>query len=165
MMTEKRATRRGLQEEIGQSRPFRTPHQEAALSVLRTADVLRRYFSRLLSPYGLTLQQYNVLRILRGARPQPLPTMEIRARMVEKTPGITRFVDRLEAMGLLARTRRTDDRRCVLCSITAAGLELLASLDQEVASADVEALSMLTAAEAERLVELLESVRAGHPGI
>ena len=157
--------RSSLREEIGLSKPFRTPHQDAALSVLRTADVLRRFFGQVLAPHGLTLQQYNVLLILRGARPEALPTMEIAARMIEKTPGITRFVDHLEGMGLVERARRADDRRCVLCSITPAGLDLLARLDEPIAAADVAALSTLTSEQAEQLAGLLERVRAGHPGV
>lgn len=150
-----------LREEIRQSRPFHSVHAEAALSVLRTADVLRRRFATVLEPRGLTGQQYNVLRILRGARPEALQTMEIAERMLEQTPGITRLLDRLEDKGLVERNRCPDDRRCVLCSITAAGLELLVELDEPIAEADDRALSALSPAQAKQLVELLERVRAG----
>ena len=150
-----------LREEIRQTRPFRNAHEEAALSVLRTADVLRRRFATVLEPRGLTGQQYNVLRILRGARPEALQTMEIAERMLEQTPGITRLLDRLEGKGLAERNRCPDDRRCVLCSITPAGLELLAELDEPIAEADDRALAALSPAEAKQLVELLERARAG----
>lgn len=151
-----------LREEIRQSRPFHSVHAEAALSVLRTADVLRRRFATVLEPRGLTVQQYNVLRILRGARPEALPTMEIAERMIEQTPGITRLLDRLEDKGLVERKRRADDRRCVLCSISAAGLELLAELDEPIAEADDRALSALSPAEAKQLIDLLGRARADH---
>lgn len=151
-----------LQQETRQTRPFRTVREEAAMSILRTADVLRRRFAAVFEPHGLTGQQYNVLRILRGARPDPLPTMEIAERMIEKTPGITRLIDRLETKGLVARERCHDDRRCVYISITRAGLDLLAELDEPIEAADDEALAMLSVGEAERLVEILDAVRAGN---
>ncbi len=132
------------------------------MDILRTADLLRRYFAAVLEPHGLTGQQYNVLRILRGTRPEPLPTMEIAERMIEKTPAITGLLDRLESKGLVERRRGSDDRRCVFCSITPAGLELLAGLDEPIARADREALAGISAAEAQRLLELLGAIRARH---
>lgn len=153
-----------LQRELGQPRPFHSLRQEATIGILRTADVLRRRFTAILEPRGLTVQQFNVLRILRGALPDALPTMEIAERMFERTPGITRLIDRLEAKGLVARTRRQDDRRCVLCSITPAGLDLLAPLDEPISRADDEALAMLRTPELERLIALLDRVRAEQPG-
>lgn len=149
-----------LQREIRQTRPFRTLSEEATLGVLRTADVLRRRMSAVVEPRGITLQQYNVLRILRGAK-DPLPTLEVAERMVERTPGVTRLLDRIEAKGLVRRERCADDRRQVLCSITPAGLELLAEMDGAVDAADDGALAMLSAGEQERLIELLDRVRGG----
>ena len=73
-----------LQKEIKQSRPFRTKSQEALLSLLKTADLMRRIVTGVLEPYGVTMQQYNVLRILRGAGEEPLPTLAIRDRMIEQ---------------------------------------------------------------------------------
>ena len=154
--------RSSLQKEIGQTRAFASPRQEAAIAVLRTADVLRHHFASVLEPHGLTGQQFNVLRILRGARPDALPTMEIASRMIEKTPGITRLLDRLERKGLVARQRGTSDRRRVYCTITDRGLRTLAHLDEPVATADEMALTMLGDAEVARLIELLDAVRAGH---
>lgn len=134
------------------------------MGLLRTADVLRRHFEAVYEPYGITGQQYNVLRILRGARPESLPTMEIAERMIERTPGITRLVDRLEEKGLVTRERCAEDRRCVLCTVTAAGLELLEELDEPVDEADDAALAMLSREEAERLIALLDRVREGREG-
>lgn len=154
-----------LKRELKQTRPFRSPHQEAAIGLLRTADVLRRQFEELFRPHGITMQQYNVLRILRGARPEALRTMEIADRMIERTPGITRLVDRLEEKGLVRRTRSREDRRCVLCSVTDEGLELLEELDDPVDEADEEALAMLDEEEVERLIEYLDRIREGHEGV
>ncbi len=132
------------------------------MGLLRTADVLRRYFASVYEPYGITAQQYNVLRILRGARPEPLPTMEIAQRMIERTPGITRLLDQLESRSLVARERCADDRRCVLCAVTPAGLDLLEELDRPVDEADDAVLAMLSGKEAERLTKLLDRVRGAY---
>jgi DNA-binding MarR family transcriptional regulator len=150
-----------LKEEIGQKRPFRSVFQEGTIGLLRTADLVRSGFERLFEPYGLTLQQYNVLRILRGAHPDALPTMEIAVRMIECAPGITRLLDRLEAKGLVERIRCPEDRRRVLCSITAPALDLLAKLDDAVDRADREAMNGLRESEVEALTALLDKIRGG----
>src|SRR2546422_5553103 len=119
-----------LQTELRQSRPFASPEAEAAVALLRTADVVRRRVAQVIEPVGVTLQQYNVLRILRGAGPEGLPTLEIGARLIEQTPGTTRLVDCLERQGMVAREREREDWRVVRCRITPVGLRLLERLDQ-----------------------------------
>jgi MarR family transcriptional regulator, organic hydroperoxide resistance regulator len=151
-----------LQQEIRQRRPFRSRQQEAVLALLRTTDVVRRFLTRIVEPHGITLQQYNVLRILRGAGDEGIPTLAIGERMIEQTPGITRLLDRLEAKGLVCRKRCTEDRRQVLCWLTAPGRELLAGLDGSVDAIDDGALGMLAPAEVDALIGLLDQIRAGH---
>jgi DNA-binding MarR family transcriptional regulator len=148
-----------LQKEIRQTRPFRSRAQEASVGLARTADQQHRRLAALLEPSGLTPQQYNVLRILRGSHPDPLPTLEIGERMIEQSPGITRLLDRLEAKGLVHRQRCTEDRRLVHCTITAAGLELLAGLDDAVDRCDEALVAALSADETEQLIALLERLR------
>jgi DNA-binding MarR family transcriptional regulator len=155
--------RGGLQAEIKQTRPFRSSGQEAAVALLRTADVLRREFATVLAPTEVTVQQYNVLRILRGAGAAGLPTLEIAERMIERAPGITRLIDKLEAAGLVARERSAEDRRAVVCRATPKGLALLAGLDDAVDAADDEALGMLTERERRELIRILEKVREAKP--
>jgi DNA-binding MarR family transcriptional regulator len=150
-----------IQREIKQKRPFASPTQEALIALLRTTDLVRRDLARTVEPHGITLQQYNVLRILRGAG-EPLPTLEIAERMIEQTPGITRLLDRLEAKQLVARARCPQDRRQVLCRIAPRGLRLLEALDAPVRRADVAALGMLPAHDLQALVGLLDRVRKGH---
>src|SRR5947208_7556531 len=101
--------------DIHQSKPFASRGEEATVGLMLTADVLRRYSEEVLSPFGVTPQQYNVLRILRGSQPDALPTLEIASRMIDKAPGVTRLLDRLERKGLVSRIRCTADRRQVLC--------------------------------------------------
>lgn len=135
------------------------PHTKAAvLSILRAADLFRRRAGALFAPHGVTLQQFNVLRILRGARPDGLCTLSIADRMLERTPGITRLIDRLAAKGLVVRVRSQEDRRQVWCRITPDGLRLLARLDQPVTDLDQAFLAGLSPADQQRLGKLLAVV-------
>jgi DNA-binding MarR family transcriptional regulator len=134
---------------------------EAAAGLMRTADLLRRSISRVLEPHEVTAQQYNVLRILRGAGEKGLPTLDIADRMIEQAPGITRLIDRLEAKGLVRRERCREDRRQVLCWLTPEGLALIERLDEPVNQADATAMSRLSAEELEQLIRLLDKVRSG----
>ncbi|MGD8277413.1 MAG: MarR family transcriptional regulator [Gemmatimonadota bacterium] len=156
------ANRSTIREEIRQRKPFRSPQQEAAVALLRTATVVHDFFEKVLAPHGLTLQQMNVLRILRGAGPDGLPTLEIAQRMVERTPGITRLIDRLERKSLVTRVRSKSDRRVVYCRTTESGLELLAQLDAIIDDADRAAMEALDETELGALVELLDRIRAWH---
>src|SRR3982751_1849888 len=103
---------------------FGSREQQAGIGLLRTADALKRSIAKLIEPDGITPQQYNVLRILRGAGRDGLPTLTIGERMIEQTPGVTRLVDRLERKGLVARVPCPKDRRRVFCRITPEGLDL-----------------------------------------
>jgi len=134
--------------------------QEAVVNILRTTAYLRRLGSRVFNQHGITAQQYNVLRILRGAGPAGLPTLDIAERMIEETPGITRLLDRLEAKKLVRRERPSDDRRQVLCYITKAGLDLLGKLDLPIENQGNDALQVLNDSELAELIRLLERVQA-----
>ena len=149
-----------LAREIQQKRPFQSARQEAALGLLKTVDLLRMHLSRVLEPFGVTDQQYNVLRILRGAGSDGLPTLAIAERMIERAPGITRLIDRLEKKGLVSRKRCTTDRRQVFCILVPAGARLLSRMDAPVAKSD-EALGALSDADLRTLIRLLDAVRAG----
>jgi MarR family transcriptional regulator, organic hydroperoxide resistance regulator len=151
---------RSLREEIRQSKPFDSAAQEAILALYRTTDLLQRRFSKLIEPHGISLQQYNVLRILRGAGKQGTPTLEIAERMIEQTPGITRLLDKLERKRLVRRERCPEDRRQVLCWITKEGLELLAELDKPISATGISAMQPLAVSEQRSLIALLERVRA-----
>jgi DNA-binding MarR family transcriptional regulator len=150
-----------LQREIRQGKPFRSRGQEVVVALLRTADLVRRAVGRAVETHDITLQQYNVLRILRGAGDQGLPTLEIAGRMIEQAPGVTRLLDRLEAKGLVRRERCRQDRRQVLCWLTPTGSELVERLDEPVDKADVEAVAMLSPEEQDRLLRMLDSIRTG----
>jgi MarR family transcriptional regulator, organic hydroperoxide resistance regulator len=150
-----------LQRELKQNRPFAAPTQEAAVALMRTADLMRRALAAVVEPQDITIQQYNVLRILRGAGEGGLPTLEIAERMIEQAPGITRLIDRLEAKELAVRERSDADRRQVFCRITRDGLALLARLDQPVQEAEKDALRDLSDPQLARLLSLLDRARVG----
>lgn len=149
-----------LAREIRQRKPFRSARQEAALGLLKTVDLLRRRGAEVMEPFGVTDQQYNVLRILRGAGRDGLPTLEIAHRMIEQAPGITRLIDRLEKKGLVVRRRCEEDRRQVYGVLAPAGRRLLARMDAPVAKMDAF-LSPLSDSEITTLIRLLDALRAG----
>jgi DNA-binding MarR family transcriptional regulator len=150
-----------LREEIKQTRPFHSAAHEAVVSILRTAAVVQRQIAGVVEASGVTIQQYNVLRILRGVGEAGLPTLAIRDRMIEEAAGITRLLDKLESAGHVVRERSTPDRRQVLCQITPAGLALLAELDAPMEAMTESAFSILDEGEKASLVELLGAVRVG----
>lgn len=148
-----------IREEIKQTRPFRTKSQEATVALMRTAHLLRRKVEAVCAAEGITSQQYNVLRILRGAR-GPLPTMEISDRMIETAPGITRLICTLEAAGHIRREQWPGDRRQVLCQITPAGLRLLEKLEPAMNQLDDETAGTLSEEQIESLLGMLDVIRA-----
>jgi MarR family transcriptional regulator, organic hydroperoxide resistance regulator len=146
--------------EIRQTKPFASAADEAVVTLLGTADRVRGALAGVVEAQGITLQQYNVLRILRGAGPDGLPTLDIAARMIEHSPGITRLLDRLEAQRLVRRVRCPEDRRQVLCHASPLALRLLAELDTPMAEAGRRTLASLDRAQTGELVRLLDAVRA-----
>jgi len=101
-----------------------SPADQAFIQILQTAEALMNEVSAVLKPAGLTPTQYNVLRILRGAHPEPVTCGQVAERMITKDPDITRLMDRMESRNLIVRERDTRDRRHVTIGITDAGLKL-----------------------------------------
>jgi DNA-binding MarR family transcriptional regulator len=149
---------KALQHELKKKRPFDSPAQEAALSVLRTNDQLQIRFGRLFRDYGLTSSQYNILRILRGEG-KPLPILEIADRTVTVVPGITGLIDRLEQAGFVNRVRCEKDRRVIYVGITQKGTKTLSELDEPVLALHQTLMGHLSQVELQELCRLLEKVR------
>jgi DNA-binding MarR family transcriptional regulator len=145
-------------EEIKQSKPERRPGQAAVMTIFRTADVLRHAVERSLSTFGLSNEQYNVLRILRGAGENGLPTLEISNRMLSRSPNITRLLDKLITKKLVRRSRPKEDRRVVIVAVTPQGLELLAHLDGVVDKV-FDNFPKTTNAEMKTLMDVLDRIR------
>ncbi len=146
-------------DEIHQTRPFADVAEEAVVTLVATADRVRGTLSRVVDRGGITLQQYNVLRILRGAGASGLPTLDIAARMIDKSPGITRLLDRLEARRLVRRVRCPQDRRQVLCHATAQARQLLAELDAPMAEAARRLVAPLGGSRTLALIASLDEIR------
>lgn len=149
----------GLREETKQTKPYQSPEIEAYLNLRRTAHMLSGQVESLLRSHGLTETQYNVLRILRGAGPEGLPSLELGRRLVASVPDITRLVDRMEKAGLVRRVRSTDDRRVSLVVATPHGLELATDLYQPLVDFHLRQLGHLTHEELAQLNLLLEKAR------
>jgi DNA-binding MarR family transcriptional regulator len=148
-----------LQHQLKKRHPFATPEEEALLNLVRTFDRIQIRFERLLREHDLdSSSQYNVLRILRGEG-KPLPILEIASRTVTVTPGITGLIDRLEAAGLVARRRCTEDRRRIYVCLTEKGLEVLARLDEPLQALHRETMGHMTRQELADLSRLLEKAR------
>jgi DNA-binding MarR family transcriptional regulator len=147
-----------LHQELRKTRPFASPEQEAALSLLRTNDQLQIRFARLFREHGLTPSQYNVLRILRGEG-KPLPILEIAGRTITVVPGITGLIDRLEQAGLVSRVRCPTDRRVIHVALTESGTKALAALDEPLAALHEMLMGHLAQAELRELIRLLAKVR------
>ncbi|MEM7415827.1 MAG: MarR family transcriptional regulator [Gemmatimonadota bacterium] len=159
-MSKTQADVRSVQDELQQSKPFASKSQEAYLALLRTADAAKRVATRTLESSGITLQQYNVLRILRGAGEEGLPTLSVADRMIERTPGVTRLIDRMVERGWVERVRCTEDRRRVWCRITEGGLDLLEALDPSIDIVDGLLGDALSEAELSGLIDVLDRARA-----
>jgi DNA-binding MarR family transcriptional regulator len=151
-----------LQQELKQRKPFQSVAQEALLGLMRTTDLVRRQAMAFVEPHGITLQQYNVLRILRGGGKDGVPTLEVAERMVEQTPGLTRLLDRLEAKGFIKRERCLKDRRQHLCWITPKSAALLEKLDGPMVQFGEHLMKGLKSEDRHALIRLLDALRAAH---
>ena len=151
-----------LQLEIKQSKGFSSKAEEALLNLDRTSDHLRIARTRLFRAHNITPQQYNVLRILRGAG-EALPILEIGERMVTVVPAIAGLIDRLEKQGYVRRTRLDTDRRVVRVSILGKGLNLLSDLDKPLVELNRSLLDHLSDKELKDAIRLLEKMRLHCP--
>jgi DNA-binding MarR family transcriptional regulator len=151
-----------IDQELKQIRPIRSPQEQAVLSLMRTTRAVEEsWVSYLKHTEGISSSQYNILRILRGARPQAVKSSEIADRMIYRDPDVTRLVDRLIKQGLAQRERDDEDRRVVLVSITDAGLALLERLEQPVHQNMRAVMAGLSQQKMRELCVLLDEIRAG----
>ncbi len=144
------------------ARRFDSPAQEAYLALWRTYDRLRSLEDALFARWELTAQQYNLLRLLRAAHPDPVPSTKLLAKLVSRAPDVTRMLDRLESGGLICRSRSTADRRAVLVGVTEPGLALLDQIADPLGDCHERQLGHLSAADLKSLTALLKLARAPH---
>lgn len=141
---------------------FDSPQQEVFLNLWRTYDRLRALEDALFGRFDLTAQQYNLLRVLKAARPETVPTLALAGRLVSRAPDITRMLDRLDERGLIVRERPAGNRRIVRVGITPAGLALLSDIAGPLRECHARQLGHLKPADLGRLGDLLRAARQPH---
>jgi DNA-binding MarR family transcriptional regulator len=146
-----------IEDEIKQN-AFRNPHQKASINLLFTYHWLINRHKDFFKPFGITLQQYNMLRILRGQHPKSISGADIKARMLDKNSDVSRLLDRLLTKKLIAKSQSSSDKRAADVLIADKGLEVLKEIDLHVDSLDNK-LGALTIEEATQLSELLDKSR------
>ncbi|MBC8154824.1 MAG: MarR family transcriptional regulator [Bacteroidetes bacterium] len=146
-----------IETDIKQS-AFRSPYHRLVVNLMYTNNWLCDSQMRILKPYGITLQQYNVLRILRGRSPEPAKISDITERMLDKMSNASRLVDKLVAKALVQRTECPSDRRACDVVITDKGLNLLTRIDT-VQHEWEDKLHVLCEASAVQLSDLLDQLR------
>ncbi len=147
-----------VRERIQQRRAFRSVADEAVISLAVAADHLDQVTEAVCQRHGLTADQYNVLRILRGVHPEGHPRCEIARRMIHRSPDVTRMLDRLCRQGVVSRARNAEDRRESIATITRAGLALLERVDPDLHAAHAELTSPLSEPELRRLSRLCDAL-------
>ena len=150
----------GIEKEIHQEK-FRSARQKAMLNILFTNGWFTEKMKNILAPEDITPQQYNILRILRGSFPQPLSTLQIRERMLDRMSDTSRIVDRLVAKQLVKKVICSKDRRLVDVTITDKGQNLLKRLDAQINNMD-SILSNISEKEAQTISNLLDKLRDGN---
>jgi DNA-binding MarR family transcriptional regulator len=149
----------GIEQDIQQAR-FRNSWQKASVNLIYTLAWLKEKTRAIFEAEDITPQQFNILRILRGSFPQPLSTLQIRERMLEKMSDTSRIVDRLIAKGVVKKVTCKSDRRLVDVIITDKGKKLLERLDARQDEIDA-VLGNLSEKDANLLSELLDKIRHG----
>lgn len=146
-----------LEEEI-QQKKFKTESHKAALNIIYTFNWINSHHGTFLKKFGLTYQQFNVLRILRGQCPNVATVKLIRERMLDRMSDASRIVEKLRLKGLVGREIDQDDRRACQVSISEKGLALLSEIDKEESSLELP-FQTLTKEEVQQLNLLLDKLR------
>jgi len=145
-----------IEDEIQQS-TFRNAYQKAVINLLFTSGWMTNKQQEFFKPYGITGQQFNILRILKGQHPKSISATAIKARMLDKNSDVSRLLDRLVAKQWIEKKACPSDKRAADIIITDAGLELLATLSKK--QKEVDGILQLTEAEAIQLSNLLDKAR------
>ncbi len=147
-----------LEDEIKQKK-FKSEYQKLMLNVLFTGNWLNSQSIKAFKPYGLSPQQYNVLRILKGQHPNAITVNQIVERMLDKNSNASRLVDKLVLKKLVKRETCEKDRRQMDVAITDAGLKLLANMESDITYIDETISKLITKKEAELVNKILDKIR------
>ena len=137
---------------------FPDNHQKAYVNLLFTYNWLNTILRKSFAGFGITSQQYNVLRILKGSHPDQMNANEIKSVMIDKSPDLTRLIDRLVEKGLVSRRVCPDNRRKVEIGITAMGIKTISEVEPSLNQA-IQPVQNLTDREAANLSKLLDKIR------
>jgi DNA-binding MarR family transcriptional regulator len=140
------------------SNRFANEKHRASVNMLHTAYWLKDLFVTALKPHGITLEQHNVLRILKGSHPEQMRVKDIASRMVEKSSNVPRIIDKLVTKKLATRTYSEHDKRETFVSLTERGISVITQARKSIDEATQEKL-MINEKEAELLNDLLEKMR------
>lgn len=146
-------------EDAIKQKKFAGPYHKMTLNILYTAGQILSRNTRILRPFNISQQQFNILRILRGMHPEPATVKLLTERMLDQMSNASRLVEKLKQKGLVERTTCENDRRRVDISITDAGLKLLAEASDKLESDLAVINSNLTGEEALHLSDLLDKAR------
>ena len=145
-----------IEEEIKQSK-FRNAQQKAIINLIYTTNWLSSKQQDFMKPYGITSQQFNILRILRGQHPKSISGTEIKSRMLDRNSDVSRLLDRLAAKDLITKNICPQDKRAVDVAITNEGMKLLQTIDKS--AEEMDSLLDLTEEEATMFSNLLDKAR------
>ncbi len=146
-----------IEEEISQTK-FRNPLQKAIINVIFTSNWIQDRQQNFFKPYGITSQQFNILRILRGQYPNGISGASIKARMMDKNSDVSRLLDRLEAKELIEKKLSPLDKRATDVTISSKGLDVLNEIDKK--QQEFDGVIALSEDEAEQLSDLLDKCRS-----
>jgi DNA-binding MarR family transcriptional regulator len=145
-----------IEDEIKQQK-FKTPLQKAVINLLYTTSWMQGRQKDIFKPFGITLQQFNILRILRGQYPNSTSATEIKSRMLDKNSDVSRLLDRLLAKKVISKRVSPNDKRAADVNLTEEGLELLKAIDRK--QTQIDSVLLLNDEEALLLSDLLDKSR------
>lgn len=145
-----------IEEEI-QQKKFKNPHQKAVINLIYTANWLQNKHQGFFKSYGITGQQFNILRILKGQHPNSISATAIKGRLLDRNSDVSRLLDRLAAKNLLIKKACPQDKRASDVFITPEGLDLLKEIDKH--QRHIDNVLALSEEEAQQLSDLLDKSR------
>jgi DNA-binding MarR family transcriptional regulator len=145
-----------IEEEI-QQKKFKSPHQKAVINLIYTANWLQNKHHHFFKSFGITGQQFNILRVLKGQHPQSISATEIKTRLLDRNSDVSRLLDRLAAKKMITKNTCPQDKRASDIFITQEGLDLLKEIDKS--QKEIDEVLALNAEEAGQLSDLLDKCR------
>lgn len=145
-----------IEDEIKQQK-FKTPHQKAVINLIYTTSWMQGKQKDIFKTFNITLQQFNILRILRGQHPNSTSATEIKSRMLDKNSDVSRLLDRLLAKKVITKRVSPSDKRAADVNLTEEGLELLKAIDKK--QNQIDNVLLLNDEEAAMLSDLLDKSR------